>query len=145
MPNDAISLAAPREFLHELESRGEIRRRDRDDIPQTVFIPAGRSAIGLLSFELGESVQHVSIAGGVAAELLECRACLRRTSRKRVYLRQRETHLGASRIKLTSPPQFLFCLGVATCLQVGEPKIRVAEWIVRREPGELLELGLSLR
>src|SRR4029078_8707647 len=47
--HDAVHLAATRERIYELEPRDEICRRDREYIPQSVFVPARRSAVTLLT------------------------------------------------------------------------------------------------
>ena len=60
-------------------------------------------AIGLPSLELGECVQHVRVAGSVAAELLQHRARIRGTSRKRIDSGQREPHLGTRGVQLSRP------------------------------------------
>src|ERR1700694_4228155 len=138
LSNSAVRFAAPRKYIYELQSNGEIRRCDREHVPQPVFVPPRRSAVRLPGFQLGECVQHVSVASTVAAEPRERRACIRGTASKRIEPCERETHLATRGVQLAGAAKSFLCVRVATGLQVCESKARVAEGILWRELGELL-------
>ena len=94
LANSAVRFVPPRERLYKPQSNGEIRWRDREHVPQPIFVPANGGAIALPRLELGECVQHVSISCSVPAQALEHRARVGRPSRKRIEAREREPHFG---------------------------------------------------
>ena len=98
-----------------------------------------------MPLELRQAIQHVRVAGGVAAELLQRLAGLVRTSRQRVETRQGQASVGARGVQLSRLEQLLLRLRIAAGLQIGESEILVAERIIGSENSELLEGGLCLR
>ena len=143
--HDAVRGTAPRERVDELEPHGEVRGRDREHVAQPLLVPAGRCGVALLRLELGQRIQYVRVGGVLAAKLLEQCARVVRTSGQRVQLREHQPDLDAPRIQLAGALQLLLRLGKAAALQVGEAQVGVAEWVVGRELGELLELRLGFR
>src|SRR5205085_6167072 len=116
VPDHAVSLAALRQSVDELESHREVRRCDCQHIPQSVFVPAGGCAIALLCLQLSERVQHARIARRILAELFQRRTRFRRAIGKRIKLCQRQSYLAAGRVELSRPQQLSLSILVAASL-----------------------------
>src|SRR5436190_13876833 len=80
LPNGTISLGSTYLYVEQLESNGEIRRRDRKDVLETLFATRQRAAVRCLHLELGERIQDARIVRRVSLDLVEDRARVSRTA-----------------------------------------------------------------
>ena len=66
LPNGAIGLAATGVHVEQLQSDGEIRRRDGEHIAQSLLATTKRRAVARLRLELGERVAYAGAGRRVA-------------------------------------------------------------------------------